>query len=60
MRFVGAALKGLKVGIKQVEEGHNQVYFDTILPGDLYDIDYTGLQTMIGVHQVDEKKRGKG
>src|SRR5574341_577474 len=59
MRFVGAALKGLKEGIKQVEEGHNQVYFDTILLGDLYDIDYTGLRTMIGVHQEDEKKREK-
>ena len=51
MRFVGAALKGVKVGIKQVEEGHNQVYFDYILLGDLYDIDYTGLRPKVGVHQ---------
>ena len=58
-RFVGAALKGVKVGIKQVEEGHNQVYFDYILLGDLYDIDYTGLRPMVGVHQEDEKKGEK-
>ena len=44
MRFVGAVLKGVMVGIKQVEEGHNQVYFDYILLGDLYDIDYIGLR----------------
>ena len=59
MRFVGASLKGVKVGIKQVEEGHNQVYFDYILLGDLYDIDYTGLRPMVGVHQEDEKKGEK-
>jgi len=59
MRFVGAALKGVMVGIKQVEEGHNQVYFDYILLGDLYDIDYTGLRPKVGVHQEDEKKGEK-
>jgi len=59
MRFVGVALKGVKVGIKQVEDGHNQVYFDYILLGDLYDIDYKGLRTLVGVHQKDEKKGEK-
>ncbi len=59
MRFAGAALKGVMVGIKQVEEGHNQVYFDYILLGDLYDIDYTGLRPKVGVHQEDEKKGEK-
>lgn len=55
-RFVGAALKGLKVGIKQVEDGHNQVYFDYMLLGDLYDVDYKGLRTLVGVHQKEERK----
>lgn len=58
-RFVGTAFIGETVGIKQVEEGHNQVYFDYILLGDLYDIDYTGLRPKVGVHQKDEKKREK-
>src|SRR3970040_1611201 len=45
-RFIGDALKGVLVGIKKVEDGHHQVYFDSILLGDLYDIDYKGLRPM--------------
>ena len=52
-RFIGKALKGEKVGIKRIEDGHNQVYFDYILLGDLYDIDYTGLRTLVGVYEND-------
>lgn len=59
MRFVGAALKGEWVGIKQFEEGHNQVYFDYIFLGDLYDIDYKGLRPMVGVHENNVKKGEK-
>ena len=58
-RFVGTAFKGIKLGIKQVEEGHNKVYFDYILLGDLYDADYTGLRPLVGVYQKDEKKTQK-
>ncbi|MDA2921302.1 IS481 family transposase [Desulfobacterota bacterium AH_259_B03_O07] len=58
-RFIGAALKGVQVGIKQVEDGHSQVYFNYIVLGDLYDIDYTGLRPKVGVHQKHEKKREK-
>jgi transposase InsO family protein len=58
LRFIGTALTGTKVGIKQVEEGHNQVYFDTILLGDLYDSDYTGLRPAIGVlHETKNKEK---
>jgi transposase InsO family protein len=56
IRFVGTAFKGIKLGIKQVEEGYNKVYFDYILLGDLYDTDYTGLRSLVGVYQKDEKK----
>jgi transposase InsO family protein len=59
MRFVGAVLKGEWVGIKQFEEGHNQVYFDCIFLGDLYDIDYKGLRPMVGVHENNVKKGEK-
>jgi len=55
-RFIGDALKGALVGIKKVEDGHNQVYFDSILLGDLYDIDYRGVRPMVGVHNnIGEK-----
>lgn len=56
LRFIGAALTGTMVGIKQVGEGHSQVYFDTILLGDLYDSDYTGLRSAIGIHNETENK----
>jgi transposase InsO family protein len=49
-RFIGEALKGVLVGIKKLEDGHNQVYFDSILLGDLYDIDYRGLRPVVGVY----------
>ena len=55
-RFIGDALTGVLVGIKQVEDGHNQVYFDSILLGDLYDIDYKGLRPMVGVHENNARK----
>jgi transposase InsO family protein len=58
-RFVGTAFKGIKLGIKQVEEGYNKVYFDYVLLGDLYDTDYTGLRSLVGVYQKDEKKTQK-
>jgi transposase InsO family protein len=55
-RFIGEALKGVLVGIKKLEDGHNQVYFDSILLGDLYDIDYRGLRPVVGVHDDNNKK----
>ena len=58
-RFIGEALKGVLVGLKPVEEGHNQVYFDSILLGDLYDIDYKGIRPAVGVHANDVKKGEK-
>jgi transposase InsO family protein len=54
-RFIGDALKGVLVGIKKVEDGHNQVYFDSILLGDLYDIDYRGIRPVVGVHDNNKK-----
>ncbi len=58
-RFIGDALKGVLVGIKKVEDGHHQVYFDSILLGDLYDIDYKGLRPMVGVHDNNGKEGEK-
>jgi len=54
-RFIGEALKGVQVGIKQIEEGHNQVYFDYILLGDLYEVDFCGLRPLVGVHHNNAK-----
>jgi hypothetical protein len=56
-RFIGEALKGVLVGIKKLEDGHNQVYFDSILLGELYDIDYRGLRPVVGVHDDDNNKK---
>ena len=58
-RFIGDALKGVLIGIKKVEDGHNQVYLDSILLGDLYDIDYKGLRQMVGVHESNARKGEK-
>ena len=56
-RFIGEALRGVLVGIKQVEEGHNQVYFDSILLGDLYDVDYKkGLRPTVSVPKTGDKE----
>lgn len=58
-RYIGEAFKGVTLGIKQIEEGRNQVYFGSILLGDLYEIDYRGLRPVVRDHKYDEKKREK-
>lgn len=42
MYFIGEALKGVLVGLEQVERGRSRVYFDRILLGDLYDANTKG------------------
>ncbi len=58
-RYIGEAFKGVTLGIKQIEEGRNQVYFGSILLGDLYEIDYRGLRPVVRDHKYDEKKGEK-
>jgi transposase InsO family protein len=58
-RYIGEAFKGVTLGLKQVEEGFNQVYFGSILLGDLYEIDYKGLRPVFSDQRNDEKKREK-
>ena len=58
-RYIGEAFKGVRLGIKPIEEGPNQVYFGSILLGDLYEIDYKGLRPVIRDQKNDDKKRQK-
>jgi len=58
-RFISTAIKGEKVGIKEIRDGLNQVYFDYVLLGDLYNVDYRGLRTLVGVHDKKEKVEEK-
>ncbi len=48
-RFIGEALKGTLVGVKSVEEDWNQVYFGSILLGDLHESDTGGLRSSISL-----------
>jgi putative transposase len=58
-RYIGEAFKGVTLGIKQIEEGPNQVYFGSTLLGVLYEIDYRGLRPVGRDHKYDKKKREK-
>ena len=51
-RFIGEALKGAPVGIKRIDENHSQVYFGSILLGDLHDADTRGLRPSVYVPQT--------
>ena len=51
-RFIGQALKGVRVGLKRVDENRSQVYFGSILLGDLYDTDTRGLRPTVYVPQT--------
>ncbi len=50
-RFIAHALKGLLVGVKRIDEGRSQVWFGSILLGDLYDGDPGGLRPTVYVPQ---------
>jgi len=51
-RFIGEALKGTRVGLKRVNENRSQVYFGSILLGDLYDADTRGLRPTVHIPQT--------
>jgi len=50
-RFIAHALRGLRVGIKRIDEGCSQVWFGSILLGDLHDGDPGGLRPTVYVPQ---------
>ncbi|MGH9857415.1 MAG: IS481 family transposase [Acidobacteriota bacterium] len=59
-RFIGEALSGMLVGIKEVDGGRNQVYFDSIVLGELYDVDYKkGLRPVSTVTKAGAKNQIK-
>ena len=51
-RFIGEALKGAPVGVKRIDESRSQVYFGSILLGDLHDADSRGLRPSVYVSQT--------
>lgn len=51
-RFIGEALKGVRVGLKRIDQSYSQVYFDSILLGDLHDTDSRGLRSSDVVPQT--------
>lgn len=51
-RFIGEALKGVPVGVKRIDESRSQVYFGSILLGDLHDADSRGLRPSVYVPQT--------
>lgn len=53
-RFIGDALVGNLVGVREVDEGRQHVYFGPILLGALYDNDETGLRPTISVSRWAE------
>lgn len=56
-RFIGQALRGKLVGIKRVERDYcSEVYFDTILLGELHDMDKTGIRKMVGVYSNNNEQ----
>lgn len=50
LRFIGEALRGKIVGIKQVDNDYSEVYFDTIQLGELHNMDKKGIRKMVGVY----------
>jgi hypothetical protein len=48
-RFIGEALKGVRLGLKRIDEKRSQVYFASILLGDLYDAETGGLRPTVHV-----------
>jgi transposase InsO family protein len=50
-RFIGEALKGASVGVKRVDNERSQVYFGSILLGDLHDADSGGLRPTVYIPQ---------
>ncbi len=51
-RFIGEALKGAPVGVKRIDESCSQVYFGSILLGNLHDADSRGLRPSVNVPQT--------
>ena len=51
-RFIGEALKGVPVGVKRIDDSRSQVYFGSILLGDLHDADSRGLRPSVYVPQT--------
>jgi len=50
-RFVGTVFKGVPVGVKRVDLGRSQVYFGSILLGDLHDVDSGGVRPTVSLPQ---------
>lgn len=50
-RFVGTVFKGVPVGVKRVDPGRSQVYFGSILLGDLHDADSGGVRPTVSLPQ---------
>lgn len=48
-RFIGEALKGVLVGLKEIEPGWHQAYFGSVLLGSLHDTDVGGLRPSVSV-----------
>lgn len=51
-RFIGEALKGVRLGLKRIDANRSQVYFGSILLGDLYGADTGGLRPTVYVPQT--------
>jgi hypothetical protein len=56
-RFIGEALKGVRLGLRRVDENRSQVYFGSILLGHLYDTDSGGLQPRVYYPQTYQTKQ---
>jgi transposase InsO family protein len=52
-RFIAKPLGRLSVGVKRVDQNHSQVWFGSILLGDLYDKDPGGLRPTVYVPQPE-------
>lgn len=50
-RFVGTVFKGVPVGVKRVDLGRSQVYFGSILLGDLHDVHSGGVRPTVSLPQ---------
>ena len=57
LRFIGQAFKGRLVGINKVDEYYSEVYFDTILLGQLHESDKRGIRKMVGVHSYNNEQK---
>ena len=57
LRFIGEALRGKIVGIKQVDKEYSEVYFDSIQLGELHNMDKRGIRKMVGVYSKNNEPK---